>query len=106
MTLRDLLGKSLSAQISCAVRGGVVRDLTLAGPYVDLRAADGTRAMIAADEPLVYEPWFMDRGSVLVRSSTHGLVKLCTELDLVKLEDGTVCALEFDGDTLRAEVCS
>lgn len=88
------------------MRGGVVRNLTIAGPYVDLQAADGSRAMIGADEPLVYEPWFMDRGSVLVRSSTHGMVKLCTELDLVKLDDGTVCALEFVDETLRAEVCS
>jgi hypothetical protein len=102
MTLRDLLGKSLSAQISCAMTGDVVRHLTLSGSLVDLRAADGSRAVIDADATLVYEPWFMDRGSVLVKSS-RGVIKLCTELDTVKLDDGSVCALEFSDDTLRAE---
>ena len=106
MTLRDLLAKSLSAQIACAFTGQVVRHLTLAGPFVDLRAADGTRVLISADEPLVYESWFMDRGSVLVKSETRGVIKLCTEFDLVKLDDGSVCALEFSGAALRAEARS
>jgi len=105
MTLRDLLAKSVSAQISCAFTGQVVRHLTLAGPIVDLRAADGTRVLISADEPLVYEAWFMDRGSVLVKSESHGVIKLCTEFDLVKLDDGSVCSLEFSG-ALRAEARS
>ena len=106
MTLRDLLGKSLSAQISCAMTGNVVRNLTLSGPYVDLRTADGSRVLIPADAQLVYEAWFMDRGSVLVQSCDHGVIKLCTELDPVKLDDGSVRALEFSGDVLRAEVQS
>lgn len=105
MTLRDLLGKSLSAQISCGMTGNVVRNLTLSGPYVDLRAADGSRALIPADAQLVYEAWFMDRGSVLVQSCDRGVIKLCTELDPVKLDDGSVRALEFEGDVLRAEAC-
>lgn len=103
MTLRELLGNSLCAQISCAVTGNVVRNLTLAGPYVDLRCADGSRALIPADEALVYEPWFMDRGSVLVKSESHGVIKLCTEFDRVKLEDGAICTLEYAADAQRLE---
>ena len=103
MTIRDLLGKSLSAQISCAMTGNVVRNLTLSGPNVELRTADGSRALIPVDAQLVYEAWFMDRGSVLVQSCDRGVIKLCTELDPVKLDDGTVCALEFTGSVLRAE---
>ena len=96
MTLRELLAKSLSAKISCAVTGDVVRQLTLSGPHVHLRAGDGTQVLIDADETLHYEPWFMDRGSVLVTSCNHGLIKLCTEFDLVTLDDGTSVSLTWD----------
>ena len=106
MTLRDLLGNSLSAQISCGMTGNVVRNLTLSGPFVYLRTADGSLALIPADAQLVYEAWFMDRGSVLVQSCDHGVIKLCTELDSVKLDDGSVRALEFEDDVLRAEARS
>jgi len=106
MTLRDLLGKSLSAQISCAMTGNVVRNLTLSGPFVYLRTADGVLVLIPADAKLVYEGWFMDRGSVLVQSCDRGVIKLCTEFDHVKLGDGSVCTLEFDGDLRLQSVSS
>ena len=48
----------------------------------------------------------MDRGSVLVQSCDRGVIKLCTELDPVKLDDGSVRSLEFSGDVLRAEARS
>lgn len=101
MTLRELLNERSGAQISCAATGRVVRDLALVGDYVDLRTADGSTVAILADETLVYEAWFMDRGSVLVKSCDDGVIKLCTELDLVTLEDGVVCALEFVNGALR-----
>ena len=101
MTLRELLNERFGAQISCAATGRVVRNLALVGDYVDLRTADGSTVAILADETLIYEAWFMDRGSVLVKSCDDGVVKLCTEFDLVTLEDGVVCTLEFVGDALR-----
>jgi hypothetical protein len=120
MTLRELLNERSSAEISCAVTGRVVRNLTLAGDYVDLRTVDGTTVAILADETLVYEAsraeharregldrwisWFMDRGSVLVKSCDQGVIKLCTEFDLVALEDGVVCTLAFVNDALKRRV--
>jgi len=99
MTLRQLLNERLDATIHCLVRGTQVRALALQGDYVDLRTADGNEIAIHADELLVYEPWFMDRGSVLVKSCDAGVIKLCTEGDRVVLEDGTETSVLWDDTT-------
>lgn len=99
MTLRQLLNERLGARIYCLVRGAQVRTLVLNGDYVDLRAGDGTEVAIRADELLAYEPWFMDRGSVLVKSCDAGVIKLCTEGDRVVLEDGTETSVLWDDMT-------
>lgn len=101
MTLRQLLNERLGAAIFCRIRGDQVRTLVLSGDYVDLRAADGNEVAICADEPLVYEAWFMDRGSVLVKSCDDGMIKLCTEGDRIVLEDGTETTVLWEGDALR-----
>lgn len=100
MTLRQLLNERLGATIHCVVRGTKVRDLTLHGDYVDLRAADGAEVAIHADELLVYEPWVMDRGSILVKSCDAGVIKLCTEGDRIVLEDGVETSVLWDHSTV------
>lgn len=101
MTLRQLLNERLAATVRCLVTGNQVRMLVLSGDYVDLRAGDGTEVAICADEPLVYEPWFMDRGSILIKSCDAGIIKLCTEGDRVVLDDDTETSVSWDGAELR-----
>lgn len=102
MTLRELLHGLPSAHIHCAMTGNVVRTLVADGDYCDLKAGDGTEVAIRLDEPFTFEPWFMDRGSVLVRSCDAGVIKLCTEGDFIHLDDDAAFALMFDGNALRA----
>lgn len=99
MTLRQLLNERLGAAIHCLVRGTQVRTLALHGDYVDLRAGDGNEVAIHADETLVYESWFMDRGSILVKSCDAGVIKLCTEADRIVLDDGTETSVRWDDST-------
>jgi hypothetical protein len=99
MTLRQLLNERLGASIHCLVRGTKVRELALVGDLVDLRAADGAEVAISADEQLIYEPWCLDRGSILVKSYDAGVIKLCTEGDRIVLDDGTATAVLWDANT-------
>jgi hypothetical protein len=99
MTLRQLLNERFGATIYCLVRGTQVRSLALQGDYVDLRTADGAEVAILADEQLGYEPWFMDRGSIFVKSCNAGVIKLCTEGDRITLDDGTTTAVIWDDGT-------
>lgn len=99
MTLRQLLNERLSASIFCLVHGTQVRTLVLQGDYVNLRAGDGSEVAILADEPLTFEEWCMDRGSILVRSCDAGVIKLCTEGDKIVLEDGTETCILWDYNT-------
>lgn len=93
MTLRTLMNERLGATIHCAMTGAKVRTLAINGDYCDLRAGDGTEVAIHIDTPLTYEQWFMDRGSVLVKSCDDGVIKLCTECDLLRYDDGTEVAI-------------
>lgn len=102
MTLRELLCGLPSAHIHCVVTGAVVRTLVADGDYCDLRAGDGSEVAIRLDEPLTFEPWFMDRGSILVKSCDAGVIKLCTEGDLLHLEDDAAFTILHDGHGLRA----
>jgi hypothetical protein len=101
MTLRQLLNERLGASIHCLVTGNQVRTLALSGDYVDLRSGDGNEVAILADEPLVYEAWCMDRGSILVKSCDDGMIKLCTEGDRIVLEDGVETTVAWDDHTQR-----
>ncbi len=87
-TLRDIMQNRLGAQIVCAVTGKVVRYLAVIGDRCDLKTADGDQFGLSLDAAIRYEPWFMDRGSVLVESE-HGTIKLCTEFDVIRYDDGT-----------------
>lgn len=77
-----------SATIRCMYTGATVRTLVVMGDYCDLRAGDGTEVALHLDETLTYQPWLMDRGSILIKSCDAGMIKLCTECDTIVYEDG------------------
>lgn len=77
--------------------GKVVRQLALIGDTLELKAGTDQCA-ITVDTELRYEPWFMDRGSVLAASLEYDTIKLCTEGGIIRFEDGTevsLCAEEY-----------
>ena len=82
----DVMGGYASAEIVCAMKGTVVRTLTATGcGTVNVECPNGESVEVSINTPLAYEPWFMDRGSILF----NGSLKLCTELDRVRYPDGT-----------------
>jgi hypothetical protein len=92
LRVRDLFDGHDGAEVICAVTGHVVRQLALIGDTLELKAG-ADQCAIAADTQLHYEPWLMDRGSVLVASLEYGTIKLCTEFDIIRFEDGTEVSL-------------
>ena len=92
LRVRDLFDGHDGAEIICVVTGKVVRQLALIGDTLELKAG-ADQCAIAVDTELRYEPWFMDRGSVLVASLECGTIKLCTEGDIIRFEDGTEVSL-------------
>lgn len=83
MTIADLMGNNKSAEIRCAIKGSLVRVLVVEGDAVVVDALT-EEVTVPFDTELTYEPWFMDRGSILFAG-----MKLCTEGDRVIFEDGT-----------------
>ena len=84
MTIKDLMSGRTSAEIICRHKGGVVRRLTCDGDSVTVDAIT-EKVTVPLDTPIVYEPWFMDRGNMLF----NGDMKLCTEADLIRFPDGS-----------------
>jgi hypothetical protein len=91
-TFADLLKGHECGQIHCLYTGLVVRHLSLNkhGNLV-LKPGDGPTLVIPAATPLQYEPWEMDRGSLIFKH--HDIpgqpLKLCGEGDIIRYEDGT-----------------
>jgi hypothetical protein len=83
LTFSDLMRGHLTAEILCYRRGTIVRRLTVKGDTVNMDAI--TESIdIPLTTPIAYEPWFMDRGSMLF----NGNLKLCTEGDTIRFPDG------------------
>jgi hypothetical protein len=81
-----------SATIHCAGTGNKVRTLTTVGKLngidmVEILAADGTKIEVPLDNPITYEPWTFDRGSLIFEYET-GNLKICTELDTITFPNG------------------
>jgi len=91
-TIKDFLYGQTHGEIRCLYKKVPVRWLTLDGDGVIIQAADGANVRVSVTEPVLYEPWFGDRGSLLVNSE-FGLIKLCTEGDVFHFPDGvnTAC---------------
>lgn len=88
-TLRDLMGGHKYAEIVCPVKNIVVRRIVVVDDTADVDFTDGTKLGIKLDAELSYQPWFWDRGSVLVDQAEHGRIKLCTEADRIDWDDGS-----------------
>jgi len=88
-SFRDLMAGYDYAEIVCRYKKTVVRKLTVNGDMVNMDAI--TEAVeVPLDTPVEYEPWFMDRGSMLFRAEGHDVpLKLCTEADEVRYPDGS-----------------
>jgi hypothetical protein len=103
-TIKSLLGSAQRAEIICAVNNTVVRTLRLVNDELYVFAADGDYVRVPDTTCGIYEPWFMDRGSILFQAPL-GTVKLCTEFDRIRLEDGTETTITADDwDTIRPEM--
>jgi len=86
MTIRDLLDGALRAEIVNLLGGNVVRVLRVLDEYVAIDAG-GDSVTVPLDTVLIHEPWLMDRGSILFDSARRGRLKLCTELDILRVAD-------------------
>ena len=86
-TFADLMAGHETAEILCAVHGEVVRRLRVAGGHVEVTPLEGPSITVPSWTPITYEPWFMDRGSMLFQAE-GGQAKICTEGDLVRFPDG------------------
>jgi hypothetical protein len=95
MTLADILKGHTAAEILCAYTHAVVRRLVVNVDVgiVDMDAGEGHQVGIPLDTEITYEPWFMDRGSLLFANPIFGaqpaVWKLCTEHDVIRFDDGT-----------------
>lgn len=88
-SFKDVMAGRNYAEILCAVKGTVVRKLTLKDGVVRLDAITAS-IDVPVDTEVVFAPWCMDRGSLLF----NGNLKLCTELDKVRYPDGLVDTVE------------
>ena len=113
-TLRAFMQGQLGAEIRCAYRGTVVRKLVVNADanIVDIDFGDGEVQGLDLDLELCYEPWVMDRGSITFQIPSHifrlgmspdGRGKLCTELDVVRFDDGTEAVVCVDNGRLVVE---
>lgn len=93
MTFKDLMGGHPFAEIACAYTGMVVRRLVVIDDRVDIDALT-EQVGVALDTEIRFEPWFMDRGSLVFRLEL-GTGKLCTDGDVIRFDDGTESAIDY-----------
>ena len=83
-SFKDVMGGYDSAEVLCLYKGDVVRTLTAKDGMVHMACPNGDSIDVSEDTPVVYEPWMLDRGSLVF----NGNLKLCTEGDHVRYPDG------------------
>ncbi len=89
-TFADLMGKHQTAEIFCGVRGELVRRLKVEGDRVVIDAMQPPIVSVPLRAQITYQPWFMDRGSLLFTcKELNGKGKICTEGDTIRYPDGT-----------------
>lgn len=94
MTFETLMAGRKSAEIVCLYKGTVVRTLTVKGATIEMAAASGEKVEVRMGTGITYRPWFMDRGDFQfyvpdLNGPNGDVVKLCTEHDLIRFDDGT-----------------
>lgn len=87
-TFADLMAGHESAEIYCLYNKDLVRHLKVVGERVEVMPMEGDPVSVLLDTPIVYEPWFMDRGSLLFSCRESKQAKICTEADLIRFPDG------------------
>jgi hypothetical protein len=91
-TVGDLLNGHEHADIRCLYSHNVVRRLSL-DPHknIVLDALQGPTLVIPPTTELLFEPWEMDRGSILFYHNDFPgkALKLCGEMDTIHYDDGT-----------------
>lgn len=96
-TLAEIMKGHKSAEIVCAIRGGVVRRLVVCDSTLEIdMCGPSDREEFAAplDTEITLRPWFMDRGDVMLKADGQ-TIKLCTEYDLIRYEDGTIDTVQL-----------
>ena len=95
LTFRDLMAGHPSAEIDCLVKNALARRLTVEGDTVVVDALAGLKAVVTLDTDIRYEPWLMDRGSLLFSCPQlpDQDAKLCSEYDIVRYPDGTTASV-------------
>lgn len=87
-TFADLMAGHERAEIFCLLTGNRVRILTVVDGQVHVDFTNGESTDIPLDTVLWYEPWFMDRGSLLFSCREAAQAKICTEADKIRFPDG------------------
>ncbi len=91
----DLMNGEKHATITCLIKNQVVRELTVDGENVTINPGTGYPLLtIPLSTPILYEPWSMDRGSLVFEHPDFlPHAKICTEGDLLTFDDGTTLAI-------------
>ena len=100
MKIRDILKGAREAFVVCPSKGETVRHITVVGDDAHILAGNDA-IKVSLDTVLKYEPWFMDRGSILFEHPDLGTLKFCTELDILRLPDGTESQITIPVDTRK-----
>ncbi len=96
-TMATLMNGHTQAEILCGNRKTVVRWLKVVGETIYIDAISETIDGPLSTE-LKYEAWVMDRGSLLFHSPERGMLKLCTEWDIIRFRDGAEKRIEAEGE--------
>jgi len=89
----DLMPGQPTAEIWCPYQNVRVRQLRAAAEHIEIIPEDGSGPIkVKAQDRIFFEPWFMDRGSLLFQHDL-GLLKLCTEGDTIKYPQGNSLVL-------------
>lgn len=87
-TFADLMAGRGRAEICCLYTRKVVRVLTVVDGQVHVDFTNGESTDIPLETTIWYEPWFMDRGSLLFSCREASQAKICTEADVIRFPDG------------------
>lgn len=94
---RSVMNGQPTAEILSLLNGEVVRRLTVVGDQLEMDAITD-KIMVGLNDPLTFEPWFMDRGSILfdTTATPDGKAKLCTQYDTIRFPDGSEYSITME----------
>jgi hypothetical protein len=93
-TFNDFLGDHETSELRCPIKQEVIRRFRrMPNGDVELDALE-EKIVVPADTTVRYEPWDMDRGSLLFEDAKRGTLKACTELDILVFPNGEEGAVE------------